>query len=248
MEQAVGKVSIVKGVVVTDSKHLLTGENVESLSFPMIESQTPAEMAQCDNVWDVTHEQMRRLRLPTAEEIQKIREMAHKEGHAAGEQAGLAAGKKRIDQEVTQLKQKVGQLNQVLNELAQPLAERADQTAEQLTDIVCMALKHILLRELTLDSGGVCAVVQEALTAVEQGAGRVQVRLNPADLAHWQGDNVPGPALDERVKLVGDQRITPGGCLVETSACQVDGTVESRLTQVMEGLYESLSQDDRSSP
>lgn len=224
----------------SDSKHLLAGERVESLSFPLIENQTPSEMADCKNVWDVTQEQMRGLKLPTAEEIQHIREMAHKEGYAAGEKAGLAAGKKRIDQEVQRI-------NGVLNQLAQPLAAQPEKTSAQLTDMLNQMLQAILHRELLLDSAGVQEIVQEALAAIDHGAVRVQVRLNPQDLAYWQAqaqaeDNNAPPPLDERVTLVADKKVKAGGCLVQTDACQVDGTVETRLNQVLESLYLGLAQ------
>lgn len=221
-----------------DSKHLLAGERVESLSFPLIESQTPSEMAECKNVWDVTQEQMRGLKLPTAEEIQQIRESAHKEGYAAGEKAGLAAGKKRIDQEVKRI-------NGVLNQLSQPLAVQPEKTSVQLTEMLCQMLTAILQRELLLDSSGVRGVVQEALAAIDQGAVRVKVRLNPQDLKYWQAQPEAGdealPPLDERVSLVADKKVKAGGCLIETDACQVDGSVENRLNQVLESLYMGLA-------
>lgn len=240
----------------TDSKHLLAGERIESLSFPLIENQTPAEMRECKNVWEVTQDQMRDLKLPTAEEIQQIREMAHKEGHEAGEKAGLAsglaAGQKRIDQAVARV-------NGVLNQLAQPLAEQPDRISLQLTELLCQMLVALLNRELALDSSGVVSVVQDALAGIEHGALRVQVRLNPQDLKLWQtagaqsespetvGENRQGqdeiaiPPLDERVTLVADASVNPGGCLVDTEACQVDGTIETRLKQVIERLYHGLA-------
>lgn len=230
----------------SDSKHLLAGDQVESLTFPIIENQSPEEMAQCDNVWDMTQEQMRQLQLPTAEEIQQIREDAHQEGQKAGYEAGYEAGfsageKKALVEGKQRTDVAVSQLNAILNQLAQPLADQVDHTSNQLTQMLCAILKALLNRELLIDSSGVVAVVQEAMAAVEQGATRVQVRLNPRDIEHWQGDEPTMPALDEGVKLVADNDIAAGGCLVDTSACHVDGTVEARLAQVIEGLYETLS-------
>ena len=75
-----------------DNKHLLMGERVQPVSFPEIRNRPAVGGGVAHNVWDITPEKLRQMRLPTAEEVLKIQESARQEGHREGYQAGYREG------------------------------------------------------------------------------------------------------------------------------------------------------------
>lgn len=119
---------------------------------------------------------------------------------------------------------------------------RADWFAEnelQVVELVCAALEQILG-----DRPPVKRRVQEALMkAFEQlsGGDRLSVRCNPADLRFIE--ETFKERLDEfsgfnRIKVIADEQIGVGGCLVETQLGVVDARIEKQLAILRGALNE----------
>jgi len=214
---------------VTGSKHLLEGEHVEPVSLPLISEQAPVSVQEGQSVWDVTQEQMRQLRLPTAEEVQAIREMAQREGFREGEKAGVAAGQQKIQQAVKSLAA-------VMNQMAEPLGQRTEDVITVFAQLLQHLIEQVVQRELLLDSAQVHSLVEQALSLVDVAQHPVTVRLNPTDAEKISGSEL----LQERIQVQSDPSIQPGGCMVKTACAQVDATVKARLDQVVEQLYQNL--------
>ena len=232
-----------------DNKHLLVGERVQPVSFPEIRNRPAVGGGVVHNVWDITPEKLRQMRLPTAEEILKIQESARQEGHregyqagyregqAAGEKAGYASGAQKIQQEVQRLQG-------VFQQLSQPLAHVETQISVLMVAVLTTALEVLLKHALSSERHDIRAIVDEALSNVKDAPGVVRVKLNPADLAlyqnAYQGAQPEGtsaaPVLGDTIQWVTDAAIRVGGCLVETSACEVDARLETRLEHVLTHL------------
>ncbi|MEJ2755585.1 MAG: FliH/SctL family protein [Gammaproteobacteria bacterium] len=226
-----------------ESKHLLDGERVESVTFPEINDAGNAiDLAHQHKVWDITPEQLRQLRLPTAEEIQAIREAAQQEGQQAGYQAGYAAGEKAgYASGAKQVQQEVQRLSRVFAALAQPLAQQEAQISTLMADILTQALTALVKRELCLDPRSVRAVVDEALNTLNYASGPIRVKLNPSDVALYQAEP-DSMTPSELVQIVADASISVGGCVVETTTCEVDARLESRIGQLLE-TFSNINKD-----
>jgi flagellar biosynthesis/type III secretory pathway protein FliH len=68
----------------------------------------------------------------------------------------------------------------------------------------------------------------------------VRVRVNPDDAEllqrRWR-EVIPSGIGPERVELQPDDRVTPGGAVIETNHGQVDTQLESKLTQLGNALW-----------
>lgn len=174
----------------------------------------------------------------TLEELESIRQEAYNEGFAVGEKEGFHSTTLKVRQEAEQaLAPKLAGLEQLMAHLFEPIAEQDTQIEKSLVDLVQHITRQVIQRELAIDSTQIEHVMREALKLLPLGVGNVRLYINPQDFAQVK-------ALRERHeetwRIVEDESLLPGGCRVETEHSRIDATVETRITQVMDKLFDQL--------
>ena len=158
-----------------------------------------------------------------AERIKMINQQAYREGL----EAGFAKGAARAAQEAERLAAIADALQQELTGLEHHVAE----------DLVRLALTlaRALVREsLKVHPELVEAIVRETvqnLPPFNQGA---RLRLHPEDAALIGKHLGQEPSADWVV--VEDAAIARGGCKIETAACEIDATLETRWQKLTAAL------------
>jgi len=163
-----------------------------------------------------------RIKLPTAEDIERIHEAAHKEGYAAGYEEGTARGR----MEALQLHTLVESLDKALTNLDQ-------EVAEEILALSIEVARQMVQQNLKDQPALVVDVVREALHQLPQG--RALIHLNPDDstlVREYLGEQLK----HNEHRLVEDDSIARGGCRVEASGSMVDATVQTRWRRIMENL------------
>ncbi len=122
-------------------------------------------------------------------------------------------------------------IDQFATERAHAL-ERAEKDLVELVKVIC---RRVVLREVTLSSSVVEALVQEGLSALGRGD-TVTVRLGPffADALDHISDNLQHRGI--RCTVMIDHAIGPHGCVLETELGRVDESVETRLNVLLASL------------
>lgn len=191
---------------------------------------------------------------PTLEEIEAIQREAHEEGfatgyqegrregreqgykkgqqegHAEGYQRGFAEGLAAGRDEVTLRVQK---LDQILSFMHQPLEQLDAAVEEELAQLATDIARQLVRRELRSAPGEIVAVVREAVGLLPVASAGVQVRLHPDD-ARLIREVLSLGRDDEPVwKIVEDQTLSRGGCVVNSELSLIDATVEKRLGKVI---------------
>ncbi|CAG8865097.1 flagellar assembly protein FliH [Pseudomonas fluorescens] len=174
----------------------------------------------------------------TLEELESIRQEAYNEGFAVGEKEGFHSTTLKVRQEAEQaLAPKLAGLEQLMTHLFEPIAEQDTQIEKSLVDLVQHITRQVIQRELAIDSTQIEHVMREALKLLPLGVGNVRLYINPQDFAQVK-------ALRERHeetwRIVEDESLLPGSCRVETEHSRIDATVETRITQVMDKLFDQL--------
>ncbi len=174
----------------------------------------------------------------TLEELESIRQEAYNEGFAVGEKEGFHSTTLKVRQEAEQaLAPKLAGLEQLMTHLFEPIAEQDTQIEKSLVDLVQHITRQVIQRELAIDSMQIEHVMREALKLLPLGVGNVRLYINPQDFAQVK-------ALRERHeetwRIVEDEALLPGGCRVETEHSRIDATVETRIAQVMDKLFDQL--------
>lgn len=157
------------------------------------------------------------------QQAEAVRQQAAAAGRQQGFEAGFAEGRAAAE---AQAAQEVARLHDLLNSI---LAERARILSGAEAELVDLALA--IARKVIGDiaANHVEAVAYIVHQAVEQlgQTGPFQIHLHPADAqrlaAFWPTEGKPG------WKLVPDERVAPGGCIVVCGAGQVDARLETQL-------------------
>ncbi|HCB13860.1 MAG TPA: flagellar assembly protein FliH [Gammaproteobacteria bacterium] len=191
---------------------------------------------------------------PTLDEIEAIQSEAHEEGFAAGYQEGRREGReqgyKKGQQEGhtegyqrgyaeglaagrDEVLLRVQKLDQILSYMHQPLEALDVTIEEELTKLATEIARQLVRRELRTSPGEVVAVVREAVGLLPVGNTNIQVRLHPED-ARLIREMFSLGRDDEPVwRLIEDQALSRGGCIVSTELSRIDATVEKRLGTVI---------------
>ncbi|MCZ7584248.1 MAG: FliH/SctL family protein [Deltaproteobacteria bacterium] len=156
----------------------------------------------------------------------EIERSAYQEGFAKGERAGIELGK-----------QQMGPVLERLHDLLEELTRaRESMLAAMEGKVVALAIdmaEKIIRKEIERDGDVVKTVVREVMmNSVDHG--RVTVRVAPSEhmtVQELRPDLLKMKGVDE-VVVVPDERITPGGCLLETSKGVVDARLETGLSEI----------------
>jgi len=157
-------------------------------------------------------------------ECARLREAARAEGYAEG----VAAARQEMEQSCGRMKQ-----------LAESFGNTLDNLDFRLADMVlALALdvaRQVVAGELAARPERILDVVNLALKQMAETSREARLLLNPKDAV------LVRPHLEQvldknRLRIVEDVRIVRGGCLIETSQGDLDGTLPARWRQVVQVL------------
>lgn len=160
--------------------------------------------------------------LPTAEDVERIQQEAWKEGYAAGYEEGSARGR-----------MEAAELFQVLQAMDDSLKQLDQEVADELQALALEVARQVVRDTLEVKPESVLNVIREALNQLPQQA--ATIRVNPADgelIRHYLGEQHAGVGH----RLVEDEDIARGGCVVDSAGSQVDAQITTRWRRVVEHL------------
>ena len=196
-----------------------------------------------------------RIRDESTQQAEALRTRAQAEGRTSGHDKGCAEGLEAGRKEGYEAGYKEGlkqgaedgsMLSQALDELVNKFTAEKDRLVERArVDLMRLALavaRRIVRREIDLDPDIAQRAVQEAIDLVANRTD-VVVRLHADDLntlEHFRRSLVQqasGAADGERpagdrVRLVADESVARGGCVLTTTDGEVDMQVESQLASL----------------
>jgi flagellar biosynthesis/type III secretory pathway protein FliH len=177
-----------------------------------------------------------RLVMSAREQAQQVLEAAHVAGELERRRAyelGLAEGREAAAAELTETlvraRQEAEQMREASREAAIPIARRMAE--------------RIVGRALELHPSLIADIATQALAASRARTGVVTLRVHPLDLLALEEQRarlltrLPGVDLT----LVGDESISQGGCVVETSSGRLDARLERQLDAIEKALGERMA-------
>jgi flagellar assembly protein FliH len=209
----------------------------------------------CDEHLAEVRAQSQKVLDATTADTERIRREAIDAGRRAGYQEGLKAAEQHVAERVARLaaERLAQQLETVLpavRQLADHLVRQQDHwVARWERDALRLSVaiaEKLLHRTLAADPANADAMIADTLR-IAAGTPAITVRLAPADLERL-GENV-GQLVSTIEKLgeaqvVGDARVAPGGCVVETRHGQIDGRLETMLERIAAELCGDASHAD----
>ncbi|MHC4874995.1 MAG: FliH/SctL family protein [Planctomycetota bacterium] len=205
----------------------------------------------CDEYRERTRQECVQLLSDARQQIEQDREQAVQQGHAEGYRNGLKQAEEEIRQKAQQLAEQLVEqrLQTVLpaaSELLQELStarQRCQADWEQ--ELVGMSIaiaQRVIGRIRQTEPDRVIDVVRDAV-GLAVGKTSVELRLAPTDLEAL-GDRVrtavEHSAHGMACRLVADESIAPGGCVVATENGQIDARIETMLDRIAAEMLEGV--------
>jgi flagellar assembly protein FliH len=168
------------------------------------------------------------------QEVAKLREKAEAEGHAAGATAAQAAAapvQAALNHAVAALQEAAGQLTA-------PLGQKERDLAALATELAFLLARHIIGAEAGSNVEGLHNLVMKLLeeAAAERGPRQsLKLRLSPADHAQLAPFIAP-----ETAELLADDKIAPGGAMVELVSPEGDPLDKIEWDATLQGRADSI--------
>ncbi len=153
---------------------------------------------------------------------------ARQQAIAAGYEAGLQAGRAEVAEEGLRMKALADSYMNALDTLDFRLAD-------MVLDLALDVARQVIAGELAVHPERILPIVKLALNQMAETTREARLLLNPEDAALIR-QHLDQIVDKNRLRIVEDARITRGGCLIETTHGDLDGTLQARWRQVVQVL------------
>jgi len=152
-------------------------------------------------------------------------EQGHAKGLAQGHSEGVAMGQA----EVQRLS---GQLQAIIDNFTYPLRRLENEVVTALGTLAVRIAGYLVRRSYMARPALMQALVNEAVQAANSDNSALEIRLHPDDVAALK----PLLNVDANQHLVADNHLQRGDVRVHAASVRIDGSVDSRLDQVIAHL------------
>lgn len=164
------------------------------------------------------------------DEAEAIRREARDEGYRQGLAEGQAEAARRS-----------AELGRLIESLAARRQDLFASAERDMIDLIIAFAERVIRAELASRPESIRRTVTEAVSAL-LAAETIRIRLHPGDVSLVEPivAELSESTENARVELVADDRLTPGGALIETETQLVDARAETRLNEVGRALLDEL--------
>jgi flagellar assembly protein FliH len=208
--------------------------------------------SRCDTYKAQISVECRELIQNATKQAEEIRRKAQADGHSEGYRNGLKQAETEIAQRSQQLADELVEqrlstvlpaVSQLLDEIVTARSQCQAEWERELVDLSTGIAEKLIRRTFEATPEAMIGVVQEAVQ-LAVGKTSLELRLNPRDLEAL-GDRVRVAVRESargiEVKLLGDDKVSPGGCIVMTEHGEIDAQIETLLTRISDELLEGIT-------
>lgn len=177
------------------------------------------------------------------QKLESARQEAFAAGLAQGQQQEAAEAARRMDDYVGGTGREVAARLAALIAAAEAgMDQMQERIADSVIEMACDIARQVLRRELATDAAAALPVAREALDMLRADGRVATVRLDPLDLQSLRGRlEAEGTALP--VSWIADESVGPGGCIVESAGCVIDGRLPARWKRAIAALSRTEAWD-----
>ncbi len=177
---------------------------------------------------------IRTARAEMEAEARAVREQAYLEGY----KAGLAEGAAQATDLINELEARLAEIPAIKEEIVSKIEP---DVVKLCTEIAEKIIRH----EVRTDPKVIIRTVNSCLRRVK-GCDDIRIRVSPEEIEALKAhrDELLGVGDGIRtVEIIDDRRVSPGGCVIETSSGDFDARIETQLGKVAQTLKETLEND-----
>lgn len=207
--------------------------------------------SRCDTYKAQISVECRELIQNATKQAEEIRRKAQADGHSEGYRNGLKQAETEIAQRSQQLADELVEqrlstvlpaVSQLLDEIVTARSQCQAEWERELVDLSTGIAEKLIRRTFEATPDAMTGLVQDAVQ-LAVGKTSLELRLNPRDLEAL-GDRVRVAVRESargiEVKLLGDDKVSPGGCIVMTEHGEIDAQIETLLTRISDELLEGI--------
>ena len=198
-----------------------------------------------------------KIRPPTAEEIEVIRQQAFDEGKQEGFQAGFEEGREAglksgaeegreqgfeqgLQEGQGSIELRLQQLDHLLSELLTPIKKQQGLIEEAILNVSMAVARAVIYRELSIDASAIKLAIEHILNDLPKADKGFVLSIHPQD------ESAVAPVLERyqsvmRLKL--DDKLSVGGCILESSSQYIDYTIEKRFQKTVQSMLSAAMQN-----
>ena len=176
---------------------------------------------------------------------EELIEAARLQGFNVGYEAGHAEGLAAAEEAAALMLQRMQSIIATMHESHSTFFRAAER---QVVDLALQIAQKVVEREVENMPDLAVNVIHAALEEMD-GRTALRVRVNPEDeevLRRRWSQVVPSGLSLERIELQADERVQPGGGIIETTHGSVDAQLESKLSQLGNALWTFVMDVDAS--
>lgn len=178
--------------------------------------------------------------LPTAAELEALREDARAEGHAEGLQEGRAAGHaEALEAGRQEVAAEMATLRAVAATFSGAVAAADETIASDVLELALHLARSMVRTAFTVRPELIVPIVREAIDYLPVLQQPATLALNPDDI------EIVRAALAEEIdkggwRVVADPQVGRGGCKVDTASNQIDAQASARWTRLAHALGKNV--------
>lgn len=169
------------------------------------------------------------IRLPTAEELERIHQTAWQEGYALGHEQGLKAG---FEQGSKEGEAYVRQLSELATSIEAERLMEDETLAREVLDLALVVARQMIRTALLVKEDTVLEVLREAIANLPSMTGHTLLAVHPDDVRRvmdWVGAEQPHSGF----RVISDPNIEKGGFRFSSSSGEMDGNMSTRWKQIV---------------
>ncbi len=193
--------------------------------------ELPAIAAASSSAEESTEENFT-LKLPTAEDLEKIHEQARQEGYQAGYEEGRAAA---LAEAVGARDAETAQIGELTANFMLALAEIEQNVGEQMLDLALEIASQVVRSTVSCRREALLPVIHEAMQSLPLHHGNIALHLHPED-AELLGASLHELSIQSGLHIAPDSNMARGSCTLRAGHSEIDATVASRWKRVIEAI------------
>lgn len=163
-------------------------------------------------------------------------------GYDEGQTEGVKAGETRAYEETKEaVEARLARLDELASQLLSPIEDQQEAVEAAFVNLSMAVVRSVIHRELQMDSTQVRALVRTAMTQLPEPHEQLRIRVHPDDV---EVIRTTAERYGADTRVVADEALMPGGCIVESDHSLVDYTVEKRFQKVVQQMLDAQLADD----
>lgn len=192
----------------------------------------PVNLADSPSPHDFERIELGRTPWPSDQDLDAIRARARQEG----QQEGRRLASQEVAQQQAQL---VAELTRLIDSMRRPYANHAESMTKEMAKLSVTLGTALFRRALEIEPDRIVPIARDAVSMLADNSSPLSITMHPLDAEICR--NLLVLDDDPELEIVDDDTLERGGLRVTTNVSEVNATVQARVEQLVDSMFETDS-------